>query len=98
DAAEEPAIRQVVAGGDMPRADRLPHEVAVAPLDAEIDRRRWASFAALDLAQIERAAEVAAGLPDQDQRIAVLLQREVDRIASLRDQAHSADHRRWQDR
>ena len=41
---------------------------------------------------------MAAGLPHQDQRIAVLLQREVDRIASLRDQAHSADHRRWQDR
>jgi len=55
-----------VASGDVPRADRAPHEIAVAALGGEIDRRRWAGVAAFDLAQIERAAEVAAGLSDQD--------------------------------
>jgi hypothetical protein len=55
-----------VAGGQPASADQLADEVAIAALGLEVDGRRRAVFAAVDLAQIERAAEVARGLADEE--------------------------------
>ena len=50
--------------------DQRAHEIAVAPLRDQIDRRRRALLAAADVAQIERLAEPALGLADQQDRLA----------------------------
>ncbi len=44
---QEAAVRQVVAGLDAAADDLAAHEVAVAALDGEIDRRRGAFLAAV---------------------------------------------------
>src|SRR5439155_16631551 len=67
---EEAAVAQVMAGADAPRLDLCADEIAVAPLGFEIDRRRRALFALLDLPEIERGAEMALGVADQDDRLA----------------------------
>src|SRR6266567_3453990 len=85
DGYEEPAIRQIVAGRDMPGVDLAADKVAVAPLRCEIDRRRRAGLAVLDLPQIERASQMAARLADEYQCVALSLQREIDRASGVGD-------------
>src|SRR5271166_7145608 len=87
-----------MAGGDMPGSDLASDKVAVAALGGKVHRWRQAGRAALDLAQIERATEVACGRADQDQRVAIALQREVDRVSGVRDQPDATNHWRRQDR
>src|SRR5207249_799313 len=83
----------VMAGGDMAGGDLAAHEVAILPFGRKVDRRWRTLLTALDLAQIERRAEMPGGLADQDQRVAVPLQREIDRLAGVGDQPDPADHR-----
>src|SRR5260370_24544361 len=83
DRGQQPAIRQIVAGGDMPGADLAADEVAIASLGGEVDRWRRTGLAALDLAEIKRAAEMTRVLADQDQRVAVLLEGAVDRRSEV---------------
>ena len=53
----------------MPSRDQRAHEIAVPALGGKIDRRRRALLALADLAQIERLAEPARGLADQQDRL-----------------------------
>ena len=55
----KPAVGNVMRGGDAAGAISLAHELAMAFLSREIDRRRRALFPAADVAQIERLAEPA---------------------------------------
>ena len=70
-ATSKPAVGNVVHGGDAARRDQRAHEIAVALLGREIDRRRRALLASADVAQIERLAEPACGLADQQDRLAL---------------------------
>ena len=95
---QEPAIGNIVDRGDQAVADQLADEIAVAPLGGEIDRRRRALFAAADFAQIKRLAEPAARLADQQDRLALGLERERHRFGEFVEQTDAADGRRRQDR
>ncbi len=75
----EPAVGDVVAGSNQPRLDRLADIGAGAPLGHQVDRRRRAVLAAVDLAQPQRLAEVAAALAERDDDVAGAL--EADRAA-----------------
>ncbi len=86
-----------MAGGDPARGDLGAHEIAVAALGGEIDRRRRPLLAAGELAQVERAAEMALGLADQQDRLAGALEGEAHRAGGVVDQADAADRRRRQD-
>ena len=63
---QQPAVGEIVARVDAAVFDQLAHECAVLLLRREIDRRRGALFAAFDLAQIDRLAEMPARFADQD--------------------------------
>ena len=52
---QQAAVGEVVAGGEPAAADQLADEIAVAALGREVDGRRRAVLAAVDLAQIDRA-------------------------------------------
>jgi len=56
--------------------DHAAHHVAVAFFRREIDRRRRAFFAAADVAQINRLAEPAMGFADQQDDLALGLERQ----------------------
>ena len=64
----ETAVGQVVAGADLARGDPAQQELAGAALGGEVDRRRGAVVAVDQLAPVERAAEPAQALAEQDQR------------------------------
>ncbi len=53
-----------MARGYMPSTNFGSHKVAVSPFGGEVDRGRRPRFAARDLAQIERAADVASRFTD----------------------------------
>src|SRR6202008_2385803 len=61
---EEPAIRQIVAGGNPPGADLTADKIAVAPLGGEVDQRGRTGLAALDFAQVKGAPQRAASRTD----------------------------------
>ena len=94
---QKPAIGNVVAGGDPPALDLAPHEIAVAPLGGEVDRRRRPLLPALDLALVEGAGEMATGAAHQQQRLVRRLEGRVARPLEVGDQAEAADRRRRQD-
>ena len=83
DRNQQPAVRDIVHGGDAARADQAAHEIAGAPLGSEIDRRRGAFVSSARKLLIERLAEMASLRPDEDQRIAVLLQRRCVAISAM---------------
>ncbi len=76
-----------------PSRDQRAHEIAVAPLGGEIDRRRRALLAPADVAQIERLAEPALGLADQQDRLVRGLEGERRRLGEVVDHADAADGR-----
>ena len=67
---EEPAVGNVVRGSNDALGDQRAHEIAVAALGSEIDRRRRSFLALADFAQIERLAEPAVGLADEQNGLA----------------------------
>ena len=70
---QQAAIGQVMAGGDVTGADLSPYEVAVAPLDREIDRRRCAFLAAMQShAGRSTGRAMALGVADQHEGEAFL--------------------------
>src|SRR5580700_12243369 len=70
---EKTAVGDVVHRRDEAVADQRAHEFAMAALRRKIDRRRSALLAAANLAQIERLAEPAARVADQEDRLALRL-------------------------
>ena len=56
----EPAVGDIVHGGGDAAADQLAHEIADALLMRQIDRRRRAVGAAVDVAHIDRLREMRA--------------------------------------
>ena len=92
-ATSKAAVGQIVHAVTMPVADQPADEVAVAALGGEIDRRRRALLAAADVAQIERLAEPAVGLADQQDRLALGLEGERRRLGEVVEQADAADRR-----
>src|SRR3546814_12431835 len=77
-------------------SDVCSSDVAVAPLGGEVDRRRRASRLAFDVAQVERAAEMPAGLADKDQGLAGAEGGAGDAVEVV-DETDAAAHRRRQD-
>ena len=73
-ATSKPAVGKIMRGGDAAVLDQLAHEIAIALLGREIDRRRRALFPAADVAQIERLAEPALRIADQQDRFAFALE------------------------
>ena len=51
---DQAAVGQVVNRSHRARPDQAAHEVAVAPLDGQVDRRRGAVLAAEQFAQVQR--------------------------------------------
>ncbi len=82
-----------MAGGDPALVDLAAHEVAVAPLDREIDRRRGTFLATAGLPEVERLAEPALGLADQHDAQARLREPRADGLGDVVDHAHRADGR-----
>ena len=87
-----------MAGLDLAADDLVTHEVAVAALDREIDRRRCAFLAAVQFTQVDRLAEPALGVADQHEGEAVLDQARARRGRDVVDHADRTDGRRRQDR
>jgi len=85
-----------MAGRDMTASDHRAHKVAVTALGGEIDGRWPTLLTALDLAKVKRRAEMTGGVPDDDDRVSVALQREVGSDAGVGNQPHATDHRRRQ--
>ena len=75
-----------MAGRDAAGADLGADKIAVAALGCEIDLRRRSRLDALDLAQIKRGAEVTTRVADQDQRISIAFECQVDGTAQIGDQ------------
>ena len=92
------AVGEIMAGGDPAARDQVAHELAVQPLEGQVDRRRQPFLAAADLPQIERAAEPAHGLADQDQGQALVVVGQVAACVEIVDHAQAADRRRRPDR
>ena len=88
---QQPAVGQVVRRGDQAVGDQRAHHIAVLALLDQIDRRRRALLAAADVAQIERLAEPALRLADQQDRLAGRLERKRRRLGEIGEHADAAD-------
>src|SRR5262249_55239898 len=73
---QQPTVGNIVHGGYAARADQAADEISGASLGSEIDWRRRAFISSARQLLIKRLAKMAALKPDEDQRIAVLLQRD----------------------
>ena len=73
---QQAAVGHVVHGGDAGPRRSARARIRRCALGGQIDRRRRALLAAADLAQIERLAEPAVGLADQQDRLAFGLEGE----------------------
>ena len=96
-ATSSPPSDTSCAAVDEPVGDQRAHHVAVLALLDQIDRRRRALLAAADVAQIERLAEPALRLADQQDRFARGLERQRRRLGEVGEHADAADGRRRQD-
>ena len=84
-------------GAEMAGADELADDIAVLPFERQIDRRRSAFFAAQNLAQIDRLAEVAAVAADEQDHVIGVLEGDGRHVVDVRDEADAADGRGRQD-
>src|SRR5215467_12665021 len=90
---ENTAIGDVVRGGDKAVADQAAHEVAMPALGGEIHRRRSTLLPPANLAQIHRLPQPAAGLANEEDRIALALERSRHGLGEFIEQSDAAD--RW---
>src|SRR5437588_8201338 len=77
--------------------DHAAHHVAVALLGGKIDRWRRALFAAADVAQVHRLTEPAMRFADQQDSLALGLERECCGFAEIIEQPDAADRRGRED-
>ena len=97
----EPAIGEIVRGRHSSSADAGAHEIADALLMGEVDRRRGAFFAAKELAEIDRLAEMAAPVgrgAGKEDRFALCLEGKRSELADVVEESDAADRRGRRDR
>src|SRR5690242_2506597 len=82
----------------LARSDERSNEVSMALFPGEIDGRRRPFLAAQDLAQIDRLAEMAAMATNQQNDFALGLEAQGGHFPQIRQEADTANGRRWQDR
>ena len=78
--------------------DQCADQLAVAPLDGEIDGRWRTLLAPANLAQINRLAEPALRVAEQQNGLVHRLEGEARRLGEILDQTYPSDGRRRQDR
>ena len=94
---QQAAVGDVVHRRDRAVGNQAAHQIAVLALLDQIDRRRRALFAAADVAQIERLAEPALRLADQQDHLARRLERDRCGFLEIVDHADGSDRRGRQD-
>ena len=95
---QEPAVGDIMHRGGDALDDQRADEIAGHALGRKIDRRRRALLALADFAQVERLAEPAIGLADEQDGLVGGLEGERRRLGEIVDQADAADRGRRQDR
>src|SRR6185369_16928375 len=63
---EQTAIGAIMASSDLAGFDQAAHEIAIAALGDEIDRRWRTLFPAVHFTEIDRGAEMAPGRTDEE--------------------------------